>query len=209
MTKLNIIMIILLVLAIPFLSASIGSLGTFKQYSCVNLLQTCVDCTYNNISSVTLPNGVGALGLTAMAQSGIEFTHSFCNTTLSGTSNVNGFGDAGGAMTKWNYVFEVTPSGGAEDNTTIFLFLICLTTLFFFMGVFMKNYIFVTIAGFALMSSGVYGMIYGFGDITSLYTRTISYIVIGLGMIITVTSGLELVKEIYDGTGKENEEDED
>jgi hypothetical protein len=158
---------------------------------------------------VTLPDGVGALGLTAMAQSGIEYTYSFCNTTQSGTYNVNGYGDPTGAMTKWNYVFEVTPSGGAEDNTTIFLFLICLTTLFFFMGVFMKNYIFVTIAGFALMSSGVYGMIYGFGDITSLYTRTISYIVIGLGMIITVTSGLELVKEIYDGTGKENEEDED
>jgi hypothetical protein len=155
---------------------------------------------------VTLPDGVGALGLTAMTKSGIEYTYSFCNTTQSGTYNVNGYGDAGGAMTKWNYVFEVTPSGGAESNTAFFLILIAISLGLLLLGFTFHNYIFSFIAGLSFAITGVYGMIYGYGDVTNLYSRMMSYIIIGIGMIITVVSAFEFAGASEGGKSNEGED---
>ena len=194
----NIFLILTLFLIgiVPISSASIGELGTFKQYSCINLLQTCADCTYNNISSVTLPDGVAALGLVAMTKSGTEYTYSFCNTSKAGTYNVNGYGDATGVITKWNYVFNVTPTGGAESNTTFFIFLMIISVGLVILGFMFHNYIFAFFGGLAFLICGVYGMIYGYGNVTNLYTQMISLVLIGLGALITIFSGLDLIGNV-------------
>ena len=187
-------MIFLLVI-IPLSSSSIPTLGTFKQNSCVNLLQTCADCTYNNISSVTQPNGNKGVGIVVMTKVGTEFTYNFCNTSTSGTYNVNGYGNPGTVLTKWNYNFIITPSGGAEDNTLFFyVFVICAAALLIISLLF-KNYVFSILSGFLFIGSGIYSMIYGFGDVTSVYTRIVSFVLIGLGIIITITSAFEFAGE--------------
>jgi hypothetical protein len=200
------LLLVLTLLSVNIVSASIGNLGTFKVNSCINLLQTCADCTYNNISSVTQPDGIKGIGQVAMTKLGTEYTYSFCNTTKAGTYNVNGFGDATGALTKWNYNFKVTPTG-AEDNTLFFIIIILIATGLILLGFIFKNYIFAFFGGLTFLICGVYGMIYGYGDVTTNFTRMVSYILIGLGGLITILSGLDLLKSVE---GKEdNAEDFD
>lgn len=202
-------LILLLLIAFPLASASIPNLGTFKQYSCVNLLQTCSDCTYNNISSVTQPDGMKVVGEVIMFRQGTEYNYTFCNTTKLGNYIVNGHGNAGSADTVWNYNFEITPSGGPEDNTKIFLIFIISSAVLLIISFIFNNYIFSIISGFGFMAAGVYTMIYGFGDITSTYTRMLAVIVAGLGMIISVVSSLELSNEINSSSPNNQNMEED
>jgi disulfide bond formation protein DsbB len=71
-----------------------------------------------------------------------------------------------------------------------------------------KNYIFAIISGFAFLGTGVYGMIFGFGNMTNLYTRIISYIIIGLGIILTIVSSFDYMKDMS-GEGDDIGGDED
>ena len=192
------IFLILLVALLPMMSASIENLGTFKQGSCVNLLQTCADCTYNNISSVVQPDGIKGLSvLTAMTKAGTEYTQEFCNTTKPGTYSVNGYGDIGGVLTSWNYNFEVTPTG-SENNTNFFIMMILVATGLVLLGFVFTNYIFAFFGGLCFLIVGIYSMIYGYGDVTNLYSRMISVVLIGLGALITMLSALDLLGS-FDG----------
>jgi hypothetical protein len=102
---------------ISLVSPEIATLGTFKQGACVDLKQTCADCTYVNIVSVMLPNSSQALGLTAMTQTGTLFTYDFCGTSLIGTYIVNMEGDVGGTSTVVAYDFKVNPTGKEFDTS--------------------------------------------------------------------------------------------
>lgn len=106
----------LLLVIIPSISATTGNLGTFKQNECINLLQTCADCTYNNITSVTIGQySTKLLGLTSMERSGTIFNYTFCDTLVPGIYTVDGYGNPAGTKTIWNYKFEVTATG--QDST--------------------------------------------------------------------------------------------
>jgi hypothetical protein len=110
--KYNLLFILVLSIALVGLtSATTDNLGIFKAGDCVNLLQTCADCTYNSITSVVYPNSSIALGLTNMEKNGLVYNYSFCDTSQVGEYIVNGFGDLGGTDTIWNYKFEVTTNG--------------------------------------------------------------------------------------------------
>ena len=114
-------------LFISFISAEIETLGTFKQNSCVNLLQTCSNCTYNNISSVTYPDSTQALGQSVMEKIGNNYNRTFCSTSQIGTYIVNGYGDVDGSITVWSYDFKVTPSG--NENNPNFYYLIFIISI--------------------------------------------------------------------------------
>jgi len=53
----------------------------------------------------------------------------------------------------------------------------------------------------------MYGMFYGFGDITNLYTRIISYVIIGFGAIVTIVSAIDLIRESEGGGGYNIDDD--
>lgn len=118
---------------LPSMSATTGNLGTFKQGECVNLLQTCADCTYNTITSVIYPNSTEALGVSSMDKTGLIYNYTFCDTNSLGTYTVNGYGDLGGSDTIWNYQFEITENGtdAPEGSVKIFFIIIFLVGLFF------------------------------------------------------------------------------
>ena len=107
----KIIIFILLVLLVPIVSAEIQTLGTFKKGECVELQQTCANCTFVNISSVLYPNSTEALGEVLMTKNNTKYNHTFCNTNTSGEYIVNGFGDVDGTNTIFAYDFVVNPTG--------------------------------------------------------------------------------------------------
>lgn len=208
--KMNKILLLMLILVMGFATPAIAleTLGGFDQYEPVRIAQVCKDASYVNISSIALPNSTVIYSNIEMTSAGSgEFYFDFFNTSELGRYDVRGISD--GCDYTFATYFTITPTGGLESSTWIFLILLFVAVGILLLSFLFKNYIFSIVAGFALATAGVYGMIYGFADITSTYTRMISYIIIGLGMIIIVTSALELMNEMYgeDVQGNYNTED--
>jgi len=110
-------------LLISSASAETDSLGTKEQGKCVNLIQTCSNCTYVNITSVIYPNSTIALGEAEMTKSGTYYNYSFCETDQIGIYLVTGVGDLDGEDVVWNYVFTITPSGNTFDSSQSIIYL--------------------------------------------------------------------------------------
>jgi hypothetical protein len=200
--------IMILMMVIPIVSA-VESLGTFKTYQCIDLLQTCSNCTYVNISNVMSPTSQVLLGESVMTNTGTYYNYTFCNTTTQGTYRVNGHGDLGGVNEVWSYTFNVNPTGGPENNTTVFFVLAGSAVVLLILAFVMHNYIFSIISGFLFLGSGVYGMINGFGAIINSYTQIISYVMLGIGFIITIVSILDYLSEMSGGDESKQDEEYD
>jgi len=120
--QLRLVMIVsVLLFSLTFTAAAIPNLGTFQKDKCVQLIQTCANCTYNNITSVLLPNSTPVIGERVMTASGSEYTFNFCNATVNGNYIVNGRGNPDGSTAIWAYSFEVTPTGKDVEEVGSFL----------------------------------------------------------------------------------------
>jgi len=113
-----ILTLILGMFLISLASAEIQTLGTFQLGEDINLIQTCANCTFNNITSILSPNSTQIIGNFPMTRTGsvYNFTLSSGNATQLGEYIVNGIGDLDGVDTVWNYNLFVTPNG--QDFTT-------------------------------------------------------------------------------------------
>lgn len=180
---------------ISFASASIDNLGTFKQNDCIDLLQTCATCTYNNITSIGLPNGTNNYLEVEMIKTGGDYIYNTCSySSLTGVYTVNGHGDAGGTDTNWNYKYDINPSGVIQEsilNNSVLLILVILSLIFLAIGAFYGIASFGFIGSILLILSGIYTMIYGFNNYTDLYTRGAAVALIGLGFVIMFVSAYE------------------
>ena len=175
--------------------ASIANLGTVQQYDCIELLQTCDDCTYNNITSVMYPNRTNnALSSEIeMTKDGTIYNATFCETDELGTYIVSGHGDIDGTNT-WNYVFDVTTTGGTSNNL-LPIFLLVAVLVFFVMGIAIQSPAFGFFSGILAVMIGMYIMIYGFGDIADLYTQAFALVVLGFGFITSILAGLSWLED--------------
>lgn len=186
------------------ITAAMSSLGTFKQYDCVDLLQICDNCTYNNITSVVYPNSSIALNEVKMTKIGTQFNYSdFCLTTETGIYKVNGFGDLDGKETVWVYDFTITPSGKVSSsflNNPFLLILFGLGLILFIFAYSSQISWLGFISAVMFLLCGIWVMIYGFNDVTNLYTRGAGITIIGFGMIVMIVSGFELFSS---STGEE------
>ena len=125
---------------VSFMSA--GLIGPFEPGQDIRLIQTCDDCTFNNITSVLYPNGSVAISNVQMQRDGTSYNYtlnsSFTNDL--GIYQVNGFGDDEGSNSVWAYDFEVTPTGGTFDIQqgiiifSLMLLLLFLSAAFLFFG---------------------------------------------------------------------------
>ena len=97
--------------------SAIDSLGTFRQYDCISLKQTCANCSAINFTSVILPNSSIGLGNVAATKLGTEYNYTFCRADLQGNYIVNGVGDIDGTNTIFAYNFEVTATGNTLSTS--------------------------------------------------------------------------------------------
>lgn len=98
------------------------------------------------------------------------------------------------------FTFEITPTG---DKRGIDLFLILLISAFgaliiaYFVGEESSNYI-GFLAGILFLMAGIYGMIYGIAGLSDLYTRTISMVCLGVGLIFIFISAYNFARSDND-----------
>jgi hypothetical protein len=97
---------------LSFSTAAETDIGTKKLDDCIDLIQTCADCTYVNFSSYTMPNGTREVVEWAGTQSGVTFTYNDCNITNQlGEWIIDGHGDLDNIDTVFTYKYDVTSTG--------------------------------------------------------------------------------------------------
>lgn len=181
----------------PLISSQVETLGSFKVKSCIDLKQTCSNCTYNNITSIYLTGDTPLKLLTerAMTKSGTEYNYTFCDTSRIGNYIVNGKGDVDGVTTVWAYDFNVSPTG--FGNNIGFYFIILLISGIIIAAGFMVKDGWIAILGtIGLYLTGMFLLIYGIDGIRNLYlTRGLSFVLLGLASYISVNAGIEIIEE--------------
>ena len=199
MNKTIIVMMLAMLLVVPLVSAEQDSLGTYTQNIDAELLQICGTCTYNNITSIVLPNSTHIVLDTVMTRRGAEYTYTFSQTDLLGFYTVNGVGDLDGTANAWAYEFEVTSNGrigqDISDNA-LFISMFLLSLILFLIAILKGSYPIGFLSGISFVLTGMYTMIYGFAGAADLYTRGASIIIIGWGLIILLSSALEGVEDL-------------
>lgn len=123
--------LVLCFLALPLIFAQMQTLGVFQQNEIVNLIQTCDNCTYVNISSVTFPNSTVAVSNAVMTKDGTIYNYTFSQTNTIGTYIVNTFGDDDGTVTAGSYTFEITQTGSTLSTAQGIVYVIFLSAIIF------------------------------------------------------------------------------
>ena len=111
-----ILLIISIFFILPMISSTETQMGVYQKGDCIELIQLCGDCTYNNITSIQYPNETKVILDVEMTKRGTEFNYTYCFPELNGRFNINGVGDLGGVDTVWAYTLTLTPNG--EEPTT-------------------------------------------------------------------------------------------
>lgn len=96
------------------------------------------------------------------------------------------------------FTVEVNPTGKSSSSimdNSLLIILLFLAIMCLGIGIYLENYYLGVISGFVFTIAGVYTLIYGFGNITSLYTRGIGFVLIGLGLFFTIVAAYEWILE--------------
>jgi len=105
-----------LIFSISLISAATVELGDgFEKNKCIDLTQTCSNCSYVNISFIQYPNSTKINLDESMVQTGVEYSYEFCNTSLLGTYTYGTYGNPDGELDNQNVKFVVTPNGEKPD----------------------------------------------------------------------------------------------
>jgi hypothetical protein len=92
------------------------------------------------------------------------------------------------------FYIQINQTGDDRGNS-LFLILSLAGVLVLGFGILFKNEYIGFIAGAIFIVTGVYVMIYGFANLSDMYTRTISYACIGLGFIFEIAAGYKVAEE--------------
>ena len=191
----KILILFILVMMIGLVTPSQDSLGTYKQGEDVILLQICGTCSYNNITSIVLPNSTHLEIDTEMTKRGMEYTYTFSQTDLAGTYLVNGVGDLDGTANAWAYEVLLTPSGNSgSSNIVFFIFIILMIYTINLFGFFGKNEIMTLLGGMALLFLGVYIINNGIIIYRDTLTNYFAYVTIAWGAVSSLWAGLALME---------------
>lgn len=180
---------------ISFTTAAQSSLGTFKQNECVDLLQTCSSCSYNNISGVFAPDSTKLLGETVMEASGTVYNYTFCSTNHIGIYQVTGHGDLSGTDTAWTYDFEVTPSGsGFLNSLWLFAIILLISGVLIVWGFNIQDPWVIIFGTIGLYFVGLYSLLNGIAGVKDMVTTwAISLTLLGIAAYLSIRAGLEVV----------------
>ena len=113
--------------------ASDTFLGIFKTGEPINLVQTCANCTFVNITSIINPASTLIINDVAMTKNDFTYNYTLSQQALTGTYQACGVGDLDGTNTIWCYSFDITESGKPNpENRIIALIIAFIATIIYF-----------------------------------------------------------------------------
>lgn len=143
--------------------------------------------SYCNISTIVNPDHIILFSDVIMTISGSSFSFILpgANTTTLGTYTVTGFCGDGFNKQPFAYKFPVTTTG--RDNSLslwIMLVLLAFSIILLIMAFSMDNIYIAFLSGVLWIVSGILVYFYGFGDISDMYTRSISFVTLAIGIMV-------------------------
>lgn len=125
--RIKIIYIIIALMILPMVTAEVQTLGTYKKGSLVNLIQSCDNSTYSNITRLIYPNSSFAINSqTTMTKSGDNYNYTFSNNNDLGEYLVYGICDENGIQTSWSYNYFITTTGKKVSLSNIIIVIVFL-----------------------------------------------------------------------------------
>lgn len=193
--KKTIIYIILGLILLSSVFAEEQSLGAFKKNTCIDLIQTCADCSYVNFTSVRYPDSTVAEENLEATKQGTVFNYTYCNTPMVGKYIVNGVGDVGGIDTVFSYSFNINEEGSIGQKNVLITVVAAIVYLMFILSLVFKDKTIAMISAFAMILMGIYLHFNGFNDIRNSLTDVLAIINIGIGTYILIRAGVEWMQE--------------
>jgi hypothetical protein len=164
---------------------------------CVALKQTCSNCTYVNITSVSAVTNDGSsvklLGSVAMQKQGTEYNYTFCSTGYVGEYTYITVGNPDGIVDTESVTFQV---GNSSIILIIVIFLLIYAIAFF--GFFGKHIWVSVLGGLGLLALGLFTFMNGIDIYRNFITNTVAIITFALGAIFALVAIIELIGETYE-----------
>jgi len=169
----------------PFVNAQ-ETLGVFKQNDQVQLIQTCSICDYVTLDSIKYPDGTINNVEENMTKVGSTFYYNFTQTSQLGEYIYNTY------YGNWTAPVSFEIEGG---NLNLFLVLVGGSLILLLFAFLFKSPWISFASGSLMIVSGIYLMGYGLQFFSDLYTRSIAYTLIGIGLFFAVVSGFDVFSD--------------
>ena len=200
MTKNKKVFVFLLAFAMMFLLSNVSastleSYGTKQVNKLFTFTQVCADATYITLSSIETPTQTIYIDTNMTSTGTGQYSYNY-TPTETGRYDFRGISD-GCEKTFATYV-EVTSS-----NITFLIILLVLASLFFIATLIVNEEFFVYISGVLFLISGIYIMTNGIQFVNDWYSRAISFVTLGLGLLFTLGA------YIYNTNFKSSDEEEE
>jgi hypothetical protein len=180
---------------INLVSAEQSNLGTVKMNSCIDLYQTCDDCSYVNLTSVKYPNGTIETMNLNMIKNGQDFSYNFCNTSKIGDYTYTVAGDKGGTYSTEVIGFSVSPSGFV-GTLGFYILILVLSAGVIVLGFSKDDAPLVILGSLGLYFVGIYTLFFGLDGMKDpVYTWGFGLIVLGIAFYLSVRSAWELITD--------------
>jgi hypothetical protein len=182
------------------------TIRTYKAYDTVDIKIPCVNyatgfgnyCSATAVCNITLiyPNGNDFVKNKQMTYSPSYFNYTLPSSDTMGvyTGSIS-CNDNGVTGINPDITFQITSTGNTS-NFSFFLILGIITLICFILALWSGNEYIMFISSALIMVTGVYGMIYGIGNLRDSFTRIISLVIIALGILFLIISSLKAIEEV-------------
>jgi len=197
------------IVALLLIQTASALLGTYQKNSDVDLIQTCNNCTYCNITSVKYPNGTDIFKQSiSMNKDGTYYNYLLGGTNISVIGTYTYYYDCGNPSERvtGGIDFEITitgdetPEGTSFILTGIFIIIFGIGWFFLFLSMQMQEpgpKIFFLLASFVfILGSLVVAMVVGFdSNLTEGVNTTIKIIMFAFGLIFFTVFAYIMIKQ--------------
>lgn len=143
----KLILIIIGIFFITFISSSIY-LDPVSKNDCVELAQTCENCTFVYLTKITFPNETIIYPNSPMTKNDVNYNYTFCTTDILGDYSYTVKGDKNGVNRTEEGYFTVNPLGvslGTDKSILygvllFFMFIINIFVLYVIFSLSLENY---------------------------------------------------------------------
>lgn len=209
MKKQNVTILISILFCLIFIQTTSALLGTFQKEADIDLVQTCNNCTYCNITSVKYPNGTNILTNKEMNKDGTYYNYVLGGTNITEVGTYTYYYDCGNSVEKatGGIDFKITITGDETPEGTsyilagMFIIIFGISWFFIFLSIKMNEpgpKIFFLLASFVfLIGSLLLAMVVGFdSNLTEGVNNTMRILMYALGLIFFVVFAYVMIKQI-------------
>lgn len=177
-------LIIFVTLLMPSVLA-LHSLGTFKQNECINLIQTCANCSFVNLTLIAKPDSSTILLNEEMTKQGTIYNYTFCDNDLIGSYSYWTLGNIDGEVVTAGVNYIITKTGMKLEQSETIPLLLPLIMILLTSG-------FSLFLAFKINVDGLKTILIGFAGVLILFS-----IIYSLNIVNDILAGFESITGGY------------